>query len=472
MIVRPVSPRVATARNLELPTTGHRIDNTARLMGHPLMPHQRLVVDLAGETRPDGRPRFHTVIVTVQRQAGKTTMLQALMAGRALSERDYRAWYTAQTGIAARRKYRDLVGMLQASPLGSVPGLLEVRRSSGDEVLRVGDSTVSIFAPRPDALHGESLDLLLADEAWARTMEEGNALLQAARPAGAARPRVQYWIVSTAGDGGSEWFRGMVERARADTLAGVENGVCFVEYGCGPEVAELDGEPLLDAVIAAHPAVGRTIPAEFLRAELSVLPRDEFLRAYANVWVGSSESVFPLALWAAVQDEATAVGRPRPGAEGVALAVDVGFDRSSGVIASAWRDSDGLVRAAVVASGDGTDWIGSEAARLSQWLGAPVLFDAAGPAAAVLAGMPAARALPSRDVSQGCARLYDAVVSGRVLVARDPLLSRAVESAAKSARGDTFVWTRRKSVGDISALYAVTLASGELLAGRPDPVMV
>ena len=45
----------------------------------------------------------------------------------------------------------------------------------------------------------------------------------------------------------------------------------------------------------------------------------------------------------------------------------------------------------------------------------------------------------------------------------DPILGRSVEGAARRDAGDgAWIWTRRRSDVDISALYAVTLACWEL----------
>ena len=77
-----------------------KIDIMARVLGVPLMPWQRLVARVASERHPDDpkRFRYHTVILTVPRQSGKTTLMRAILAQRALVNRNRSAFYTAQTG--------------------------------------------------------------------------------------------------------------------------------------------------------------------------------------------------------------------------------------------------------------------------------------------------------------------------------------------------------------------------------------
>ena len=84
----------------------------ATFLGWPLLPWQRQVADVASEYRPGGGWVYPTVIVTVPRQSGKTTLLGAVMCHRAMVIPDHMGWYTAQTGIMARETW----GKWQARP--------------------------------------------------------------------------------------------------------------------------------------------------------------------------------------------------------------------------------------------------------------------------------------------------------------------------------------------------------------------
>jgi hypothetical protein len=71
------------------------------------MPWQRYVADVGGEVDERGRFVYSLVIVTVQRQAGKTTLKQAQAVQRAAQGPNRRVWDTAQTGQDARDKHRE-----------------------------------------------------------------------------------------------------------------------------------------------------------------------------------------------------------------------------------------------------------------------------------------------------------------------------------------------------------------------------
>ena len=77
-------PRFATQRTESRASLGADIAAVAALLGQPFLPWQRLVADVAGELLPDGRPAYRTVVVVVPRQAGKTTLTNAVMTHRAL----------------------------------------------------------------------------------------------------------------------------------------------------------------------------------------------------------------------------------------------------------------------------------------------------------------------------------------------------------------------------------------------------
>ena len=74
-------PRYCTPRNQDLATDGGNVAVISKALGHPLLPWQRLTADLAGEYETDDEGRHILVhprlIVTVPRQAGKTTLDEA-----------------------------------------------------------------------------------------------------------------------------------------------------------------------------------------------------------------------------------------------------------------------------------------------------------------------------------------------------------------------------------------------------------
>lgn len=448
-------PAVATPRRPDRRTLGGAVARIADALGQPLMPWQQYAADVAGELLDDGTPAHRLVVLTVPRQSGKTTLLRAVAVTRSLLYRDHRAWYTAQTRAAARDRWADAVLLLdRCRPLR---GQTRVRHAQGSESVTfpaVG-STWRVFAPQPDALHGEALDLVTIDEAWSFDDRRGAELLQAAIPAGSTRPHFQLWLVSTAGDADSTWLKGFVDRGRDG-----DPSVCYLEWS-----AEA---PDLDAVIAAHPAVGHTITADAVAAAAAALPPGEFERAYGNRWTLSAERVFPPSVWQSAQTDA----RPAPGAR-VAVAVDVAPDRSTASVCVAWMH-EGRATVALAAHGAGVAWIQETAGDLADRWQCPVVYDEGAPAAAVVDRWPPAirrRGLSFRQAAIAAQQIYDGITAGEVRIVTDPALDAAAAGAATRTAGDAWLWGRRTASADVTPLVAATFAVWELNHEATPPVL-
>ena len=188
-------PRFSTPRT-DRPTLGGAAARIADLLSTPLMPWQRQVVDTALEVDPDtGLLVYRNVVVTVPRQAGKTTLLLAVMVWRALHEPGARIVYTAQDGQAARKKWRD--DQVPALDRSSLRGMYDVRYSNGDESIRWRNGSLhEVISPTDRAGHGRQIDLAVVDEAFEF---KDHRLDQGFSPAMITRPQPQMWIISTAG---------------------------------------------------------------------------------------------------------------------------------------------------------------------------------------------------------------------------------------------------------------------------------
>ena len=67
------TPRHHTPRDERYRTLGGKAARLAAILGVPYMPWQRRAADVALELDERGRFRYHTVVISVPRQAGKTT---------------------------------------------------------------------------------------------------------------------------------------------------------------------------------------------------------------------------------------------------------------------------------------------------------------------------------------------------------------------------------------------------------------
>ena len=447
---------MATPRVPDRQTYGTAVGKVARAFGAPLMPWQQALADVAGEVvfDPDtGLPRMaHRVIVArVPRRAGKSTLTLATAIQRMLTGRGIRCGYTAQTRTDAAAVLRDeWKPSLEASPLAP---LLSIRLSNGAERLSVPrvNGATRILAPNHNAGHGSPLDLVIADEAWSFTAEQGETFESGVRPAMIDRPRLrQLWVISAAGTFESTWLERFVGLLESGQAAGVD-------YSADPDLDDLE-DPRVWARV--HPAVGHRITLEDLTEERRTMPVNEFNRAFLGVTTSAiaGPDLIPADQWAAVRW----LDPPEP-AGAVSVAFDVDLDGSYAALAACYTAADGFTYADVVAADVGTAWLDARIRPLrSRWRMGAVAHDNAGPAVDTAyrlgrAGI-ALDPFDARGWAAACQGLLTEVKDGTVRVGSSAVLDVAVKAAARRPLGDGWAISRRGSGGPVSPLTALALA--------------
>jgi phage terminase large subunit-like protein len=437
------------------------------VLGRELMPWQRQASQLLNEHNAGVRTRPFTV-VTIQRQAGKTTWLLAEALERCLFGGPFRrVWYTAQNGQYAREKWGELVAEL-TGPGAPLRRKIESKFTNGTErLIFPNGSTLRPFPPTKDALHSMQSDLVILDEAWKHDAVRGAELMQAIGPTQATRPGAQVVVVSTAGTADSTFLRPLVDRGR-----GGDPAVTYLEWGIADDVDPMD----LDAVAAAHPAIGRTIDRQFLvdQAGIMAATPGEFARAYGNRWTTTLEQLIPAVAWAAIRHRD---GIPADGVPPV-LGADVAVDRSAAAVVACWPDLEGTPTLEVVAYGPGTDWVAGRLLELHAAHGSPVVLDGGtGPASTVVDQLRTAEQLPTwvravtpREYTTACAQLLDGIGDRTVRHRGDPALDAAVGAAARRTVGEGWAWSRRLPTTDVSPLIAASLALFGDRHRPPNPV--
>lgn len=425
------------------------------------MPWQRQVADVGLEIDPlTDLYAYHTVIVTIQRQAGKTTLVLSVGTHRCIKLQSARVWYTAQTGKDAGEWMREeAVPVLDRSLF---KGHYRTRMSQGSESvlwLPTG-STFRVFAPLRDGLHGKQSDLVFPDEAWAHNAARGDELKQAIRPTQATRKGAQTWPMSTAGDADSAYLAGYVELGRASVAADRRSGVAYFEWGIPDDVDPSD----IEEVGRHHPAVGFTIGIEALYAawdEMQAKP-GEFARAYGNRWTRTAERIIPADSWETCRVELDEWTPPEVGK--VALAFEVAVDRSDATVTAFWRDVDGAPRIDVIDHRPGTGWLAGRFRELvDTWRPVGTGYNAVGPAVDVAdelqrGGLAGLQPVNTREYVAACTGFLADVVDERLQHPGHPVLDAAAESAAQRQIGESWVWGPRQSAGSIAALASATVA--------------
>lgn len=440
-------PRFHTKRDPRYRSVGPKIAKASMALGKRPMPWQRRAIDVIGEVDDHGRLRYHTVIITVPRQSGKTTISLGTSFHRALWIPGAKIWFTAQTGQAARERFLDELGRPAARRF---PSLVKLNRGAGDTRLTIPatGSQVRPHPPTEEYLHGEQSDLNLIDEPWALTEDEASALMQAIVPTQATRPNAQMIMLSTAGTASSTWWHRQVDEARAG-----KPGVAIIDYGI-----PLDHDPSdLEETIRRHPAVGHTIGRETIEAAYHTLSPAEFARGYGNIPTIGIAELFDEELIAAVVDDT-----PIPDDAKVSIALAVGRDLEESALAAAGLDGNTPV-AEVIECRPGTGWIVDEAVAIATAQKLPIILDRVGPAADIAdqleqRGIEVIAPRP-REISNGVGQFISRLRNGEMRIRTDEGLLAELRGVKTRDMGDAGVmWARKKSAIPISRLEAVTLA--------------
>ncbi|UVK60155.1 terminase [Arthrobacter phage Kels] len=456
----------STAAYATRPTPGaphelREILGTAKLLGRQLMPWQVQVSRVASEKRVDDprRYRYPIVVITVPRQAGKTTLMRTVLTQRALKCRNRRAFYTAQTGKDATARWTDLVKDIENGPLSQ---FVQKRIAAGSQALTFPTgSTISPFAPTAKSLHGYTPHDVMLDEVFAHDEAAGNDLMGAIKPAQLTLVDKQLWIVSTAGTADSVFLKSWVDQGRLATQDSGA-GVAYFEWSLA------DGlDPYDPANWIFHPAVGHTITVEDLADDATSQTAGEWLRAYMNRWTTTQDACMDLVKWAAL------AGDPAPVPWGqVSVSYEVAHDRSCSAIYAAWTDpTTGKPAVKLVQQGSGAEWLAPAVAKLYVEARPKVIgADDGGPTKAVtdlLRRLPNARSgsngvevttLTARDFATACVSYMGHVEDGSFIHDGDPGHKAAVEVAATRPMGDSKVFSRRHSRGPIPELIAAAVA--------------
>lgn len=454
------APRFATQRT-DRPTHGGAVALMAERLGMPLMPHQRQIADVALEYDPKTNQYVYgVVVVTVQRQAGKTALEGVVAEHRCLTLRNARVWITQQTGAAASAwMLQQHMPMLEQSSF--LQGNYRFKRPMGSETVHwpAFGSLFSVFPPKRDALHSKQSDLVFVDEAWVHDAIKGAELKQAIRPTMLTRPGSQLWVLSTMGDDKSEYFDSYVQRGRESVAAGRTEGIAYFDWGIG----ENDDPEDLDVIAAAHPAYGHTVTRQALEAAREDFGDDVagWARAYGNRPTNSRTAAFSREVWQRCGDEQPDL----PSRFG--LAFDCAPDGSRSAVCAAWRDHEGTPRVEVVREDYGTHWVAEFVIALASAHRLPVGYDTAGVQTLAVAdqiarlskGRITTRGLTTQEFATSCATFASLVVDGRLRHSRQRPLDQAIEVASRRPILDGgWAWGRKTSNGSIAPVVAATVA--------------
>lgn len=505
-------PLYVTQRSPERATLGPKCALVAERLGKPFMPWQNYVADVALEVDDAGIPAYHTVIIVVMRQQGKTELLLPVMAHRAMGFDEFgpqRILYTTQTGSKAREKWEDIhIKRLEESPFKHM--FTTRLRINQEAIIWVnGSFWVPGAGTAKTGGTGDSLDFGSIDEAWAA--DERRELSM--RPAMLTRPARQLWLTSMvpglarAGTEDSQYLRKRMAMGRHAVENDVRSGIFYIEFGLPMTEGEGDDEVAVDpsdpqnwlrcmpALCPAPDGRGKctcdpagkwrhTITIASVKGDFDSMDLIDFCAEYLSQWPKDNRPTWTLVKESVWTDLMDTQSQPR---SAVCMGIDLDEDRARAFIAVAGKRYDRDWHVEVVEPGDevaedllGLEWVIDRAVEICERNDVlAVVIDPRGPAQSLI--LPLTGKLKelgidlltpnTLEISAQCQRLYDAITGkrqeedegkpgARVRHIGQKTLSNAVAYARKliSAKNRTFAWDRIGGVVSISPLFAVTLA--------------
>ena len=458
-------PMWATPRNSRRATFGSAVADVSALLGKPFFPWQKLVTDVALEVDPEtGGPWFETVVVLVQRRAGKTVSIPAVAAHACGQPVPRSVWITAQKRDNARKRWMDATDPLVPLLVG------KARRKvshSFEELRWQSGSVFQPFAPDAESLHGEDPDLVFVDEFWTLGKTHFDAIREGYSAAWSVKPG-QEWLLSAAGTHASTAMKAMRATGRAATLD-PSSRIAYFEW-CIPEmvggvpVSKLGSDELVELMMAHHPRAGFGLRPDFVAKQVEE-NRVAAIRAYGGLDSDTSE----LEMVIDSQAFRRSLDRVRRIPERARVCFGLASDPElrQAAVSVAWQDpTDGRVLTEVIEVRDQVRWsVPAVLGLLGRWEGSSVAVrsDAAGRDLAddVAAELRHAQLDESRlirvsasDYAAACHRLRSGLEASTpaVLHLGERDLRRAL-GAADLRRG---VWVPAR--GPIAVLDAHTLA--------------
>ena len=253
-------------------------DMAKQVLGVTLMPWQMHALEGMLAVNADNKFVHRSSLVSVARQNGKTTIIQALILFWLVEMPKIRG--QKQTVVSGAHRL-DLACLL----FDDLSGILEeyynakIVKSYGRYQATMPDgSKWWVKALKPNQGHGMSIDLVIVDELFDVNPDsvEGGLL-----PAQRARKNPLACFFSTAGTEESVLF----QRWREAGIRAIDKGEPSTMY-----MAEWSPDPSLDPLHPAswawgNPALGYTLDMDTIRQESTNPDRASFLRASLNLWV-------------------------------------------------------------------------------------------------------------------------------------------------------------------------------------------
>lgn len=415
-----------------------------------------------------GLPLYPTVGLLIPRRATKTTSVWNVLLGRCETIPGYKVVTTAQDGIRARNRFREIQRILD-SPTVDFEGTRNInnrrgrlRWANGDESIEFDNgSRLWVVPPEPAAFRGEAADAMFFDEAGELSPAKSEAIVAGALPLMDTRPRGQVIIAGTPGLVRAGLLWDTIERGRRK-----EKRVGIVDYSILDEESSVliddAGNQSLNVKVLkrVHPGISTLTTLDRIKDRYDGMPLAQFEREYlCRFAFDSSVGAINLSKWDACNGGTELPERP----DRLTLAYDVAPDASSAALVAAWRDTAGIAHLELLAYRPRTEWLPQLAAQAARKYRAPIGYDVIGANQDVADRLHRMRVrlspLSLKHMQGAAARIVSEIEAKTLRHYTQPDLSRAVEGASWRSVGDGGrLFARKASTTDVSPLVAASEA--------------
>lgn len=433
------------------------VEATCRAIGIEFDPWQRDLNKCLLAKNAEGLYAADIAALSIPRQVGKTFDVGAVVFALCIQQPRLTVIWTAHRFKVSRESFNELRALAKSPKLTPHIDYDAITTAAGNECIPFRNGSRIVFAARErGAIRGFSkVGILVLDEAQILTQSTVSDLVPTMNQA--ANPLIVMMGTPPKPTDPGEVFTEL----RKDALSGASDDVLYVELSA-PAGSEPDDERAMGIANPSFP--GRTPRRAFTRM-LRMLGLEDYLREAFGIWdENASKTAIPSHFWLARTDLEAAIGgepvftldvSPKMTHSAIGVAGDAAIGLHTHLLLREGQDQ--------VDSHPGTDWVLPALLDLKTRVpNLKVAYAANGQAKSLAPDLEAAGIetdpIPAGDVAAACGLFYKLATGGGLSHSGQPELTNSVAAAQWRDTGEgAQVWGRRKS-GEITGLYAATLA--------------